>query len=159
MKCWTTIFCIHASKSPVITMHQLNSIYNSSPSQINIHTPFAPVCRWLLVMRRPFLLAVFVPAANRDSPRQIPHTETFLDRDPRTDTPPPPPTSNGIHCSRQCTKFLTYSIITSFYLLIWRPDQPMNLSVSDIVGGVNGHNSTVNMCLCRWLGSRKCGKS
>ena len=30
----------------------------------------------------------------------------------------------------------------------------MNLTVSGIVGGVNDHNSTVNMCLCRWLGSR-----
>ena len=34
----------------------------------------------------------------------------------------------------------------------------MNLIVWGIVGGVNDQNSTVNTCLCRWLGSRKCDK-
>ena len=49
--------------------------------------------------------------------------------------------------------------ITSFYRQIWRPDQPMNMIVWGIVGGVNDQNSTVNKCLCRWFGSRKCDKS
>ena len=29
VKCWTVNFCIHASKGPVVIMHQLKSLYNS----------------------------------------------------------------------------------------------------------------------------------
>ena len=39
--------------------------------------------------------------------------------------------------------------ITSNCRQIWRPDQPMSLIVSSIVGGVNEQNSIVNKCLRR----------
>ena len=40
-------------------------------------------------------------------------------------------------------------IITSDYRQIWRPDQPMSLIVSSIVGDVNEQDSIVNKCLWR----------
>ena len=42
-------------------------------------------------------------------------------------------------------------IITSNCLQIWRPNQPMSLIVSSIVGGVNEQNSIVNTPKCRQL--------
>ena len=42
-KCWTTNFCIHASKSTVIIVNQLKSVQNSSFKDLHshpIHTHF-----------------------------------------------------------------------------------------------------------------------
>ena len=39
--------------------------------------------------------------------------------------------------------------ITSNDRQTWRPDWPMGFIVSSTVGGVNEHNSTANVCLCR----------